>query len=136
MSGNIARARHLRKSMSLPEMLLWAELRRSPGSINFRRQHPVAPNIIVDFYCAKAKTCIEIDGFAHQTGGNPAKDESRDAIIKTLGFAIIRIPATDVLRSPVDVASALVRHFQSLAPPSALRAATSPFVLRKNEEDC
>jgi very-short-patch-repair endonuclease len=37
-----AKARKLRSSMSLPEVLLWNHLRKKPMGVKFRRQHPVA----------------------------------------------------------------------------------------------
>ena len=39
-SGTIDKARKLRREMSLPEGLLWRELRARPGGLKFRRQHP------------------------------------------------------------------------------------------------
>ena len=56
-----ALARHLRRNLSLPEGLLWRQLRRKPSGIKFRRQHPVGPYVI-DFYCASIKAGFEIDG--------------------------------------------------------------------------
>ncbi|MDZ4308027.1 endonuclease domain-containing protein, partial [Allopontixanthobacter sp.] len=60
----VKRARKLRSEMSLPEVLLWREMRKRPTGLKFRRQHP-AGIYILDFFCAKAKLAIEIDGFAH-----------------------------------------------------------------------
>ncbi|MEQ1640549.1 MAG: DUF559 domain-containing protein, partial [Novosphingobium sp.] len=45
----LLRARELRASMSLPEVVLWKELRKRPGGFKFRRQHP-AGRYILDFY--------------------------------------------------------------------------------------
>jgi len=63
-------ARQLRQQMSLPETLLWNLLRKAPDGVIFRRQHPVGP-YVVDFYCAKAKVCFEIDGIVHDMGDRP-----------------------------------------------------------------
>ena len=52
-NDTIVRARELRRSMTLPEGLLWIELRKRPGGHKFRRQHPLGPYIL-DFYCASA----------------------------------------------------------------------------------
>lgn len=41
----IQRARALRSAMSLPEVLLWRELRRTPHGLKFRRQHPAVDAI-------------------------------------------------------------------------------------------
>ena len=95
--------------MSLPEVLLWKHLRGSPDGAIFRRQHSFREDIVVDFYCAKAKLCIEIDGIAHDMGENPEIDAERDTYLRSLGLEVLRIPAADVLNSPEDVAEALVR---------------------------
>src|SRR5687768_11782165 len=96
--------------MSLPEILLWNQLRRAPDGVKFRRQHSFGEKIVVDFYCAKAKLCIEIDGIVHEMGDNPQHDQARDAILNELELEVLRIPASDVLKSPEDVADALVRY--------------------------
>jgi very-short-patch-repair endonuclease len=100
----------LRKQMSLPEVLLWNLLRKSPDGVIFRRQHSLDEKIVVDFYCAKAKLCIEIDGIAHDMGEQPEHDQQRDAFLASMGLEVMRIPAAEVLKSPLDVADALVRY--------------------------
>jgi very-short-patch-repair endonuclease len=60
----LKRARKLRSEMSLPETVLWRELRKRPDGFKFRRQHP-AGVYVVDFYCAAAKLAIEVDGRTH-----------------------------------------------------------------------
>ncbi|MEQ1549739.1 DUF559 domain-containing protein [Sphingorhabdus sp.] len=110
LSRNISRARLLRQQMSLPEVLLWNLLRKSPDGVSFRRQHSFDEKIIVDFYCAKAKVCIEIDGISHDMGNQPQRDQDRDAFLAGLGFEVLRIAASDVLKSPTDVADGLVRY--------------------------
>lgn len=106
---NVTRARQLRQQMSLPETLLWNHLRRAPAGVVFRRQHPIG-KYVADFFCAKAKVCIEIDGIAHDMGDRPERDRRRDAELAALGLEVIRIPAADVLKSPDDIAEALVRY--------------------------
>jgi very-short-patch-repair endonuclease len=78
-SKTIAAARSLRRTLSLPEAMLWVRLRgRASGSPAFRRQHPIGPYVL-DFYCAKARLAIEIDGLRHDTGDGPQRDPRRDA---------------------------------------------------------
>jgi len=72
-------ARKLRRSMSLPEVELWSLLRRSPGGIRFRRQHPIGP-YVADFYCPAAKLVIEVDGKVHDFDPAAAHDEQRSKI--------------------------------------------------------
>jgi very-short-patch-repair endonuclease len=65
--------------MSAHEARLWARLRERSSEIPaFRRQHPVGPYVL-DFYCAKARLAIEIDGISHDLGDHPQRDQRRDA---------------------------------------------------------
>ena len=102
-----AKARKLRSSMSLPEVLLWNYLRKKPQGVKFRRQHPVG-NYVIDFYCPSARIGIEIDGIAHDMGDRPVKDQARASWLAEQGIRIVRIPASDVLKSVVDAAAAIV----------------------------
>ena len=108
---NTVRARPLRREMSLPEVLLWQLLRCEPEGIKFRRQHSIG-DYYLDFYVAKLKLAIEIDGMAHDMGDRPARDAVRNAFLRAEGIEVLRIPATDVLRSPEDAAEMLVRYCQ------------------------
>ena len=76
-------------------VLLWLILRQRPDELKFRRQHPVGP-YVADFYCAKKKLIVEIDGIAHDMGNNPQRDERRDEWLKSKGYQILRIPANEV----------------------------------------
>ena len=102
-----AAARKLRRQLTLPEVLLWRELRGSPMGVKFRRLHPVGPYVI-DFYCAQAKTGFEVDGVAHDMGDRPVRDELRAEWLAEQGIGIMRIPAKDVLADPQAVAAAIV----------------------------
>ena len=106
---NIGLARKLRKTMTLPEILLWQRLEKSPDGVSFRKQHP-ADDYVLDFYCAKAKVAIEVDGIVHDMGDNPVRDVERDAVLTEYGIEVLRIPASDVLKSPDDVADGIVRY--------------------------
>jgi very-short-patch-repair endonuclease len=101
-----AAARRLRRTLSLPEGLLWRELRGAAGGVKIRRQHPVGPWVI-DFYCAAAKLGIEIDGIAHDMGDRPERDARKAAFLHDQGIALLRIPAAEVLRDPQAVAQAI-----------------------------
>ena len=59
------RARQLRKEMTPAERKLWARIRDGQlNSAHFRKQHAVG-RFIADFFCAKSKLVIEIDGDTH-----------------------------------------------------------------------
>jgi very-short-patch-repair endonuclease len=108
----VQRARKQRREMSKPEVMLWQQLRADPEGIRFRRQHPVGP-FVLDFYCAVAKLAIEVDGIVHDMGDQPEFDARRTAWLEGQGSDVLRVPATDVLRDPVEVADAIIRLVQS-----------------------
>ena len=103
----IKRARKLRSEMSLPETLLWTELRKRPSELKFRRQHG-AGDYILDFYCAKAKLAIEVDGFAHDSAMAALRDSNRSAYLRSRGVATTRIPAKLILEDVSLVIERLV----------------------------
>ena len=82
--------------MSLPEGLLWRQLRTRPGGFKFRRQHP-AGVYVVDFYCAAARLAIEVDGFSHDTEEGARRDAARSHFLRSQGIATLRVPAKAVL---------------------------------------
>ena len=95
---NVKRARALRKKMSLPEVLLWRQLRDRPDGLKFRRQHPAGPYVL-DFYCEEVRLCIEVDGSAHDFGEAQKADAWRDHWLAEEGIRTLRIPASDVLKN-------------------------------------
>ena len=116
----IGSARKLRRKMSLPEVLLWRELRKRPGGFKWRRQHP-AGRFVLDFVCLEARLAVEIDGEVHNRGANPVRDERRDEWLISQGYRTWRIPARDVLAhldAVVRYAVHLAGQCQPLHPPS------------------
>lgn len=101
-------ARRLRRKMSLPEVLLWQILRKQPGYVKFRRQHPIG-RYVLDFYVFELKLAIEIDGLAHDMGDRAERDEARYQWLKSQGIRVLRIAAKDVLADPAAVADSIVR---------------------------
>ena len=103
----IRRARNLRKEMSLPEVLLWRELRRRPAGLKFRKQHPAGP-YIADFFCHEARLIVEVDGEAHERGDRPSRDAVRDSWFAERRFRTMRIPAREVLADLEAVVTGIV----------------------------
>jgi very-short-patch-repair endonuclease len=93
----VKRARKLRREMSLPEVLLWQQLRKRPEGLKFRRQFPIG-EMTVDFACLERRLIVEVDGEGHSYGDQPRRDAARDALLRSAGFHVIRIAARDVLR--------------------------------------
>jgi very-short-patch-repair endonuclease len=92
----LRRARKLRSEMSLPETILWRELRKRPSRFKFRRQHP-AGRYILDFYCASAKLAIEVDGHSHDGHVAARADAVRGDFLRSQGVATLRVPVSAVL---------------------------------------
>jgi len=109
------RARRLRKSMSLPEGLLWKILKQKPLGLKFRRQHPAGP-YVVDFYCHEARAIIEIDGISHDMGDQAFRDETRDRYFIEKGLQVFRIAASDVLNDPEAIADSIVTACCATSP--------------------
>ena len=118
--ATISRARELRKEMTLPEVLLWQQLKQRPGGFQFRKQHPLGPYVL-DFVCLRARLAIEVDGEAHNRGDQPQRDEVRDAFVLNEGFKTVRIPATDVLKNMASVITFIVDQCRSRALPNPPR---------------
>jgi very-short-patch-repair endonuclease len=112
--------------MSLPEVLLWIQLKARPSGLKFRKQHPFG-RFVADFYCDAAKLIVEVDGIAHDMGDQPAFDAQRDAWFRSEGLVVLRIPAREILSDMDAVISViLVAADAAGPPPSVLRTATSP----------
>jgi very-short-patch-repair endonuclease len=103
----VKRARKLRSELSLPEGLLWRELRKRPGDLKFRRQHP-AGIYVLDFYCAKARLAIEVNGRAHDGVTAAKADARRSHFLRSQGVATTRIPATAILEDIEAVVSRII----------------------------
>lgn len=101
--------------MSLPEVLLWKELRKRPSGLKFRRQHP-AGHFVLDFYCAQALLCVEIDGAQHDAGDQPEFDDRRSAWLKLHDIETLRINAADVLNNLESVLDHIVDTALHLLP--------------------
>ncbi|KQR83045.1 endonuclease domain-containing protein [Sphingomonas sp. Leaf343] len=111
----VKRARALRRTMTLPEVVLWQVLRDHPGGLRFRRQHP-AGAYVLDFYCAAARLAIEVDGEVHARGNMPERDAVRDAILAKHDIATLRVPARDVLEDMDAVMRQIVSHAGARLP--------------------
>ena len=90
----VQNAKFLRSNMTKEEKHLWYDyLRNYP--LRFSRQK-VLGKYIADFYCAKAKLVIELDGAQHYEKENRIYDENRAAFLEQYGLKIIRIPNSEI----------------------------------------
>jgi very-short-patch-repair endonuclease len=122
---NIENARKLRREMSLPEVLLWRELRGKPQGLKFRRQFPVL-GYVADFACVEIRLLIEIDGIVHDMGDRPQRDPKRDAVLTSHGWHVARIAAKNVLADPMACAASIVAFAESSRPLHHQPAAGGP----------
>lgn len=61
------KAKLLRENMTIPEQILWQQLKgKKMLNLRFRPQHPV-DRFIADFYCHPIKLVIEVDGGIHKS---------------------------------------------------------------------
>jgi very-short-patch-repair endonuclease len=91
--------------MTRPERALWDLLRRDQLNLHFRRQHPIGP-FVLDFYCAKAKLCVEVDGPVHEERQD--YDRRRTEWLPRKGIRVLRLTVDDVERQPAVVVAAIV----------------------------
>jgi very-short-patch-repair endonuclease len=105
--GLVQRAREMRKNPTAAEKKLWMEYLR-----NFKyrvlRQRSI-DNYIVDFYCAKLKLVIEVDGDSHFNEEAQAYDEQRTRILEGYGLRVLRFTNTEVLQNFEAVGEAIER---------------------------
>ena len=90
-------ARQLRREMTKEERHLWYDFLRT-YPVRFNRQKTLG-NYIVDFYCAKAKLVIELDGSQHYETEEMQKDAERTAFFEEHGLKVMRFTNIEVNRN-------------------------------------
>jgi len=91
-------ARENRKNPTAPESRMWNEILRMRhlSDSKFLRQKPI-DRYIVDFYCAKLRVAIEIDGDSHAESVND--DLTRTAILNAQGVSVLRYTNSEVMQN-------------------------------------
>ena len=111
----IPKAKELRKNMTAAEQKLWYEcLRKFP--LRVLEQRPI-DNFIVDFYCAKLKLVIEVNGDSHFTSEAQAKDRERTDILQGYGLTVIRFTNDEVLNNLAGVCETIYGWIDPPNPP-------------------
>ena len=101
--------------MTKEERHLWYDFLRD-YPIYFKRQKVIG-NYIVDFYCAKAKLILELDGSQHFEDENIEKDKQRTEFLESYGLKVVRIPNNEVnnnFRGVCEYIDLLVKQFSEL----------------------
>jgi very-short-patch-repair endonuclease len=104
-------ARELRQPQTPAEATLWRHLRNRNLKYKFRRQHPI-DFFIIDFYCAKAKLLIEIDGASHDEKEQQEYDQARAEYLEALGYKVIRFRNEDVRYNAHAVVTAIIEEVE------------------------
>jgi very-short-patch-repair endonuclease len=91
------RARTLRRDPTPAERKLWFDfLATHPAK--FTRQKPLG-RYIADFYCARIRLVVELDGDSHFIERAEKYDEHRTEELAMLGVQVIRFTNTDVMQN-------------------------------------
>ena len=95
--ANIPLAKELRKNLTPWERKLWYNfLRNYP--VRFQRQKAIG-NYIADFYCAKARLVVELDGGGHYAVEQTEKDTVRTKALEAMNLTVLRICNLDMDRN-------------------------------------
>ena len=121
--SNIPLAKTLRKNMTPWERKLWYEfLRNYP--VRFQRQKAIG-NYIADFYCAKARLVVELDGNGHFFNKQEQKDATRTKELESMNLTVIRISNLDIDRNFNGVCEYIDLTVKKSLPQSAVLTAPS-----------
>ncbi|MBR5774349.1 MAG: endonuclease domain-containing protein [Clostridia bacterium] len=120
---NIPLARNMRKNMSPWERKLWYEFLRD-YPVRFQRQKAIG-NYIADFYCAKARLVLELDGGGHYTQKQIDRDKTRTKELQKFNLTVIRICNIDITQNFYGVCEYIDSIIKESLPQSAALTAPS-----------
>ena len=120
---NIPLAKNLRKNMTPWERKLWYNFLRS-YPIRFQRQKAIG-NYIADFYCAKARLIIELDGGGHYNDKQKKSDENRTKELENMDLKVVRICNLDIDKNFSEVCEFINIEVNKSLPQSASLTAPS-----------
>ena len=111
-------ARDLRQAATSAERILWERLRsRRLSNAKFRRQHPIGPNYIVDFYCSEKMLAIELDGAVHDSSSATWRDGIRQRQIQFAGVRILRFRNDEIVNGLEDVLTVIANALSTTEGP-------------------
>ena len=111
--SNVNLSRILRKNMTRHEKKLWYMfLNKYP--IRFQRQKPIG-NYIADFYCAKARLVVELDGGGHFAPEQRDADAARTNALEAMDLTVLRISNLEIDRNFSGVCEAIDLAVQNLS---------------------
>ena len=95
--GNIVLAKELRNNMTPWERKLWYCFLRK-YTVRFQRQKAIG-DYIVDFYCAKARLVVELDGGGHYSEEKMEKDFHRTEQLEQMNLRVMRFSNLEIDRN-------------------------------------
>ncbi len=98
--------------MTPEEMHLWCDFFKLLP-ITVHRQKVIG-NYIVDFYIAKEKLVIELDGSQHYEPENLQKDQARDAYLKSRNITVLRYKNNDINENFKSVCADIINYIPRL----------------------
>jgi 5-methyltetrahydrofolate--homocysteine methyltransferase len=110
------RSRTLRNEPTDAETKLWDALRydRCAG-LRFLRHHVIGV-YVVDFYCAKAKLVIEVDGSIHDIPEVRQQDQFRQKLLEERGLRVLRLTNEEVMARTPEQLRQTITQFLSTSP--------------------
>jgi very-short-patch-repair endonuclease len=101
--------------MTDAESRLWYNLRRHGlAGYRFRRQHPFGPYVL-DFYCARAKLVVELDGGQHFEDAGRIRDMERTRHLEANGLRVLRFTDTQALLETEGVLNQILGALEPLS---------------------
>ena len=129
--SNVPLASELRQNMTKYERLLWYRyLRTCP--VRFQRQKPIG-RYIVDFYCAKARLVIELDGSGHYEEAQELYDRKRTAYLQRMGLKEIRYTNLQIAQQFREVCEDIYKHIAFVIEENNRYDTETPVVGKKGE---
>ena len=115
----LALAKAFRGNPTPQEAMAWEHLRRRGiGGWHFRRQQ-VIEGFIVDFFCAKLRLVIEVDGEVHDRPDVVEYDRWRDEVLEARGLRVERVQNADLSRERLAaVVEARAKGLDQAPPPA------------------
>ena len=107
-------ARKLRREMTPQERKLWNVFLKSYPVKIYRQR--IIESYVVDFYCAKAKLVIELDGPIHEREQSMHHDINRDERLQAYGLEVFRISNHDIEKHFSSVCACIDAKIQQRLP--------------------
>ncbi|MBO4299346.1 MAG: DUF559 domain-containing protein [Clostridia bacterium] len=105
-------AQRLRREMTKEERHLWYDFLK-PLPITVNRQKSIG-SYIADFYIAKAKIVIELDGSQHYEEKGLVADKARDDFFRANGVDVLRYTNLDIRQNFSGVCQDIIKHLSGI----------------------